>query len=176
MPAADFRADRPILLVGPMGSGKSTVGARLAERLGLPFVDSDREIERAEGMPLAAIFERLGEMHFRRREREIMTNLAVGPPQVIAAGGGAFVDAAIRRRLLSACTTFWLEADPATLAGRLTDAADRPLLRGREPEAALSELAATRHSSYAEAHHRIEVGGLTPDEVVAAILSRMAAR
>jgi len=175
MPEADFRADRPILLVGLMGSGKSTVGARLAERLGLPFVDSDREIERAGGMPVAAIFERFGEPHFRRRERELMKKLAVGPPQVIAAGGGVFLDEAIRRRLLSACTTFWLDADPATLAVRLTDAADRPLLRGREPEAALGDLSATRRSAYAEAHHRIEVGGLTPDQVVAAILSRVVA-
>jgi shikimate kinase len=175
MPAADFRADRPILLVGPMGSGKSTVGVRLAERLGLRFVDSDREIERSEGIKVAAIFERFGEKHFRRREREVMARLAAAPPQVIAAGGGAFVDEPVRSRLLAVCTTFWLDADPAILADRLGAAADRPLLEGRDPEAALSEIAATRNSAYAQAHHRIEVGSLTPDEVVAAILGRLSA-
>ena len=175
MPAAAFRADRPILLVGLMGSGKSTVGRRLAKRLGLPFVDSDREIERNEGILVAAIFEKFGEVHFRRREREIMTSLAAGPPQVIAGGGGAFLDEPVRHRLLAACTTVWLDAGPATLAGRLADAADRPLLEGRDPQTALGELAATRNSSYAEARHRIEVGGLTPDEVVAKIVSRLAA-
>lgn len=171
MSVVGFRADRPILLVGLMGSGKTTIGPRLAKRLGIAFIDSDREVEHAEGMPVSAIFESLGEAHFRRRERQILTALAAGPPQVIAAGGGALIDVATRRRLVADCTLVWLDAEPAVLAARLAGPDDRPLLRSRNPETALTELAAARNAGYAEAHHRIAVDALTPDEVADRIVA-----
>ena len=101
MAGGDFQADRPFVLVGLMGAGKSTVGRRLAARLGLPFVDTDAEVARAAGLAVAQMFDRLGEAAFRERERDAVARLAAGPPRVIAAGGGAFVDEVGRGLLLA---------------------------------------------------------------------------
>src|SRR3954464_7576578 len=95
--------DRSIVLVGLMGAGKTTVGRRLAKRLGLPFVDSDEEIEKAADRKISDIFERLGEAGFRDGERRVMRRLIDGPPKVIATGGGAFVDAQTRALILGHC-------------------------------------------------------------------------
>ena len=91
-PSSDGRTDRSIVLVGTMGVGKTTVGRRLAARLGLPFVDADQEIETAAGMTISEIFERFGEPHFRDGERRVIARLIAGEPQVIATGGGAFIN------------------------------------------------------------------------------------
>ena len=112
------RLDRPVVLVGLMGVGKSTVGRRLAVRLGVPFVDSDEEIEDAAGYSAAEIFERFGERDFRDGERRLVARLVEGEIRVIATGGGAFVDANTRRLLNERAITVWLDAPVDILAER----------------------------------------------------------
>ena len=166
MAGGDFQADRPIVLVGLMGAGKTTVGRRLAARLGLPFVDTDAEVARAAGLAVAQMFDRLGEAAFRERERDAVARLAAGPPRVIAAGGGAFVDEVGRGLLLASCTTVWLDAGVETRARRVgRDGGGRTLLRGRDPRAALAALAEQRRPFYAAAHFRVDAEG--PVEAVA---------
>ena len=101
----------PIVLVGMMGVGKSTVGRRLAARLGLAFVDADEEIEKAAGMSVAEIFDRYGEAYFRDGERRVIARLMDGAPKVIATGGGAFMQEETRRLILDAAIAVWLDAD-----------------------------------------------------------------
>ena len=116
-----------------MGAGKSTVGRRLAKRLGLPFVDADEEIEAAAGLSIAEIFERYGEAHFRDGERRVLARLIDGPPRVIATGGGAFMDAETRALILERCIAIWLDAEVETLAERVGRRGHRPLLKGTGP-------------------------------------------
>jgi shikimate kinase len=176
MAADEFRQERPIVLVGMMGAGKTTVGRRLAERLQLPFVDVDVEVERAAGLTVEEIFERHGEGAFREREREAVARLAGGPVQVIAAGGGAFTDSAGRALLLESCTVVWLDARAEILADRLArDGRERPMLRGRDPRAALAELAERRRPFYAAAALRVEAEPPV-EAVVDALLAALSVR
>ncbi|MGF1550058.1 MAG: shikimate kinase [Sphingomonadaceae bacterium] len=168
-----FRLRRPVALVGLMGAGKSTVGKRLAARLGLGFVDSDAEIERAARHDISEIFERFGEAAFRDGERRVIARLVDRGPGVIATGGGAFVDPRTRALLLERCVTVWLDADIATLAERARRRDTRPLLSGADPEERLAELARARNPVYAQAHLRIESvpdsHRRTVDRIVAAL-------
>src|SRR5947199_3372682 len=122
------RLDRPVVLVGLMGVGKSTVGRRLARRLGLSFVDTDAEIEDAAGYSAAEIFERFGERDFRDGERRLVARLIEGEIRVIATGGGAFVDPNTRRLLNERAITVWLDAPVDILAERTARRDTRPLL------------------------------------------------
>lgn len=158
-------AFKSIALVGLPGVGKSTVGRRLADRLGLPFADSDAEIEAAEGRSVAAIFAEAGEAHFRECERRAIAWLVEGPAKVIATGGGAFVDPDSRALLLERCLVVWLDGEPALLAGRTEG---RPMLAG-DPEAALFRLAAERNPVYAEAHLRIAGDGAAVERICEAL-------
>jgi shikimate kinase len=144
--------DRPIVLVGLMGAGKSTIGRRLAKRLGLPFVDSDEEIERAADHKISELFDRFGEASFRDGERRVIRRLLAGPPAVLATGGGAFMEAETRALILERCIAVWLDASPETLAERVQKRGVRPLLRDKDPLPLLRELAAARNPVYAEAH------------------------
>lgn len=139
----------PIVLIGMMGVGKSTVGRRLAARLGLPFVDADEEIERAAGMTISEIFERYGEAHFRDGERRVIGRLMDGEPKVIATGGGAFMQADTRAEILDHAIAIWLDADIDVLVDRVSRREGRPLLKDKDPRAVLTELAATRNPVYA---------------------------
>ncbi len=140
---------RPIVLIGLMGAGKTTVGRRLAARFGLDFVDADQEIELACGLSVAEIFERFGEAHFRDGERRVIARLIDGTAKVIATGGGAFMNEATRALILDRATAVWLDADIDTLAARVAKRDHRPLLRGKNPREVLSELAAVRNPVYA---------------------------
>lgn len=140
---------RPIVLVGLMGAGKTTVGRRLAARFGLDFVDADQEIELACGLTVAEIFERFGEAHFRDGERRVIARLIDGTAKVIATGGGAFMNEATRALILDRATAVWLDADIDTLAARVAKRDHRPLLRGKNPRDVLGELAAVRNPVYA---------------------------
>jgi shikimate kinase len=147
--------EKPIALIGMMGAGKSTVGRRLAKRLGLPFVDADEEIEAAAGLSVAEIFERFGEAHFRDGERRVIARLIEGPRSVIATGGGAFIDPGTRALILERCIGLWLDGDVEVLAKRAGRRDNRPLLKGRDPLAALRALAEVRNPIYAEAHLKV---------------------
>src|SRR6202008_2820436 len=136
---------KPIVLVGLMGAGKTTVGRRLAQRLGLPFVDADAEIEEAAGMTITDIFDRFGEAHFRDGERRVIARLIDGTPKVIATGGGAFMQADTRDLILAKATAIWLDADIDILVERVSRKEGRPLLKNRDPREVLVDLAAVRN-------------------------------
>jgi len=156
MASSDFTPNRSIVLVGLMGAGKSTIGKRLAKRLGLDFVDSDEEIERAADHTISEIFDRFGESSFRDGERRVIARLIEGVPKVIATGGGAFMNEITRKLILERCIAIWLDADAEVLAERVSRRNHRPLLRNRDPLAVLRELAAIRNPVYAEAHLHIK--------------------
>jgi shikimate kinase len=168
--------DKSIVLVGLMGAGKSTVGRRLARRLGLPFADADEEIEAAAGLTVAEIFERHGEAHFRAGERRVLARLIDGPPRVIATGGGAFMDGETRALILARCTAIWLDAEIEVLAERVGRRGHRPLLKGKDPAALLHRLAEIRNPVYAEAHLTIHSGALPHAQTVERIVAALAAR
>lgn len=149
---------KPVVLVGMMGVGKSSVGKRLAEKLGLPFVDSDDEIEAAANMSIAEIFETYGEPHFRDGERRVIQRLISAAPAVVATGGGAFVDQETRALIREKAVSIWLDADLDMLVERLSQRDHRPLLRGKsrkEIRDILTQLATTRNPLYGEADHHV---------------------
>ena len=164
------RLDRPIVLVGLMGVGKSTVGRRLARRLGLPFIDSDAAIEDAAGYPAAEIFERFGEKDFRDGERRLVARLVDGRVCVIATGGGVFVDAGIRQLLNERTITVWLDAPVEVLANRTARRDTRPLLRNGDPKGTLERLAQERRHAYEEAHVHVKSGNGAHKDVVDTII------
>ena len=145
------RIDRPLVLVGMMGVGKSTIGRKLAQLLGLPFADADEEIEQAAQMSVAEIFERFGEDYFRDGERRVIARLMEGGPKVIATGGGAFVQDETRKLILERGIAVWLDSDVDTLVERVGRKDTRPLLRGGDPHEIVARLKAEREPFYAEA-------------------------
>jgi shikimate kinase len=165
---------RPIVLVGLMGCGKSTVGRRLAHRLRLPFVDSDQEIEDAAGLSIADMFEKYGEAEFRDGERRVIARLIDGTPKVIATGGGAFMNEHTRTLILERATAIWLDADVNVLVERVgRRVGTRPLLNGADPRAKLAALAEVRNPIYALAPIRIRSKPLPHDATVDAIMKEL---
>jgi len=142
-----------------MGAGKSTVGRRLAKRLGLPFVDSDVAIEEASGSKTAELFERYGEHDFRDGERRLVARLVEGDVRVIATGGGAFNDPRTRDILNKRAITVWLDAPVEVLAERTSRRNNRPLLKKGDPAEILGRLADERRGFYAEAQIHVRTNG-----------------
>jgi len=142
---------RSIVLVGMMGAGKSSIGRRLAGRLGIPFVDADVEIEQAAGMSIADIFEAHGEPAFRAGEARVIARLLEHGPQVLATGGGAFMNPQTRTKIRDKGISVWLKADVDVLTRRLRRRSDRPLLKTADPIATLTNLLAERDPVYGEA-------------------------
>ena len=173
MPRLAERLDRPIVLVGLMGAGKSTVGRRLAKRLGLPFVDSDDAIEDAAGFSAAEVFERYGEADFRDGERRLVARLMDGEVRVIATGGGAYVDPRTRQLLNERSITIWLDAPVDILADRTGRRDTRPLLRNGDRKGTLERLAEQRGPAYAEAHIRVLSGQGAHKDVVDSIVKAL---
>lgn len=173
MPTLTARLDKPIVLVGLMGVGKSTVGRRLARRLALPFVDSDSAIQDAAGFSAAEVYERYGEEDFRDGERRLVARLVEGHVRVIATGGGAFVDPRTRELLNARAITVWLDAEVEVLTERTGRRDTRPLLRNADPKGTLERLADERRPSYAEAHIHIRSGAGGHYEVVEAIIAAL---
>lgn len=171
--AASVRLDRPIVLIGLMGAGKTTVGRRLAQRLGLPFVDADEEIETAAGMTISEIFATFGEPYFRDGERRVIARLIDGSPKVIATGGGAFMNDKTRALILDRATAVWLEADLETLVDRVRRRTTRPLLKDRDPREVLGELAKVRNPVYALAPIHVRSQPSPHDATVKAILKAL---
>jgi shikimate kinase len=152
------------------------VGRRLALALGLPFRDADEEVERAAGRSVSDIFAELGEPAFRAGERRVIARLLDEPPHVLATGGGAFMNDETRALIAGKAISIWLKADVEVLAGRVGRKNDRPLLRGRDPAAALRELAAVRHPIYALADITVDSIETPHSTTVNAILDALRAR
>ena len=165
--------ERSIVLVGLMGSGKSTIGRRLAQRLGMAFADADDEIERAAGMTISDMFAKFGEGHFRDGERRVIARLLAGKPLVLATGGGAFINDETRALILADSLAIWLDADIETLVERVARRSHRPLLKGRDPRQVLRDLAAVRNPIYAEAHIRVSSASSPHEHTVRAILEAL---
>jgi shikimate kinase len=168
------RNSQSIVLVGMMGAGKSTVGRRLAARLGRPFADADDEIEAAAGMTIAEIFERYGEPYFRDGERRVIQRLLAGPPIVLATGGGAFAQDDTREAILDAALAVWIDVPLQTLVERVSRRNHRPLLHGRDAAQVLTELLDKRGPAYAQAQLRVASAQGPHDRVVDAILAALA--
>ena len=149
--AKQLNISRPIVLIGLMGAGKSTVGRRLAKKLGLAFIDSDDEIEKAAGCTIEDIFELYGEAAFRQGEKRVMERLLDEPPMVLATGGGAFMNADIRTKVLAKGTTVWLKAGLEALFERTSRRGGRPLLNTDDPRKTLEKLINERYPVYEEA-------------------------
>jgi shikimate kinase len=160
---------RNIILVGFMASGKTSVGRALAERTGWTLVDADDVIVARAGKPIHRIFSEDGEPAFRELERQVIADLCAGERQVIASGGGSFVDPQNREVMLSGGQVFFLSASPATILRRVQeeDAGGpiRPLLAVDDPEARIAELLAQRTPAYVQAHHTVDTDALTAEGV-----------
>ena len=161
-----MKADRPIVLVGMMGAGKTSVGRRLAARLGLPFRDSDEEIERAAGASVTDIFERFGEERFRCAEHRVIRRLLQSGPGVIATGGGALMNETTRGHILKEADTVWLRAGPDILLRRIGAGHTRPLLSRGDPLVTLRKLIEERSPVYALAAMVVD-SGVDDEDVVA---------
>jgi shikimate kinase len=166
------RIDRPVVLVGMMGVGKSSVGRRLAQILHMPFVDADEEIERAAQLSISEIFEHYGEDHFRDGERRVIARLIDGPGTrvVIATGGGAFVNPQTRALILDRAIAVWLDSEVEVLLGRVGRKDNRPLLKAGDPREILTRLRAEREPAYAQAPIHVKSGHGPHSRTVAKVL------
>ena len=169
---------RSVVLVGMMGSGKSSIGRRLAARLAIPFVDADSEIEQAAGMTIPEIFEQHGEPYFRAGEARVIARLLDHGPQVLATGGGAFMNADTRTAIRHKGVSVWLKAELDVLMKRIKRRSDRPLLKTDDPAATLTALIAERYPVYAEADLTVMSRDVPHeaivDEIVVALNQRIA--
>jgi shikimate kinase len=145
------RLNRTVALVGMMGAGKSALGRRLAQRLGVSFRDADSEIEIAAGCSISEIFDRYGEAAFRDGERRVIARLLGEPPHVLATGGGAFIDTDTRNRVKQRAVSVWIKAPVDVLLARTQRRDTRPLLRNGDPLETLTRLLEEREPIYAEA-------------------------
>lgn len=170
-----FTPRRSIVLVGLMGAGKSKIGRRLASRLGLPFFDSDPEIEAAAGETIEEIFANRGERVFRVGERRVIARLLAQPVHVLATGGGAFMDPATRALIGRRAVSLWLRADLDVLVIRVSRRSNRPLLKEGDPRAILAELIERRHPVYAEADVVVDSGSGSPEATVTRAIAALAA-
>jgi len=177
MSAAPFPIPKTLVLIGLMGAGKTSIGKRLAAKLGLPFVDADHEIERAAGCTIQEIFDRFGEEGFRDGERRVIARLLEQPVLVLSTGGGAFMDEATRNVIRERGLSIWLRADLDLLVNRTARRDHRPLLRQGDPRAVLSRLMDVRYPIYAQADVTVDSDDsppdITTDRVIAALQQRL---
>lgn len=162
-------------MVGLMGAGKSSIGRRLAQRLGLPFIDADTEIEAAAGTTIEEIFQRHGEAAFRDGERRVIARLLESPPHVLATGGGAFMDPSTRALIRARTISIWLRADIELMLARVGRRSNRPLLKSGDPRAVLEQLIAQRYPIYAEADLTVDSIDGPPDATLERVLAALAA-
>ena len=164
------RLDRPLALVGLMGSGKSAVGRRTAKKLGLDYTDSDQKIVSDAGISITEIFELSGEAKFREMEFQAITKLVSSKPQIIATGGGAFCFPKTAHLLLTKTLVVWLRAPPETLLARIGNTKSRPLLNNDNPLATLAKLSKERTRHYQKADIKIDTDGLSTREAMMALI------
>jgi shikimate kinase len=166
---------RSIVLVGMMGVGKSSIGRRLAARLSIPFVDADGEIEKAAGMSVADIFARHGEADFRSGEARVIARLLESGPQVLATGGGAFMNQKTRDAIRAKGVSIWLKAELEVLLRRISKRrSERPLLATDDPATTLRNLLTEREPVYAEADLTVQSSDVSHDAIVADIMTALA--
>jgi shikimate kinase len=170
----DRLGNHPIVLVGLMGAGKSSVGRRLAEKLGFPFVDADHEIEAAAGKTVAEIFADHGEPYFRDGERRVIARLIGNGAQVLATGGGAFINDETRARIQESGVSVWLRAPLPLLMKRVLKRQDRPLLRSADPEQVMRELIDKRYPVYATADITVESRDVQHGQMVNDVIRALA--
>lgn len=176
MSLATPRPPKTVALIGLMGSGKSSVGKRLAVALNLPFKDADTEIEAAAGRSVSDIFDSYGEPAFRDGERRVIARLLAGPVHVLATGGGAFCQDATRALLKAQAITVWLKADVEVLARRVGRKDTRPLLKDKDPLEVLRAQAEVRHPLYAQADIVLETGEGPHHDSVAKVIEALRLR
>jgi shikimate kinase len=167
---------RSLVLVGMMGAGKSSIGRKLAQRLALPFVDADSEIERAAGMSISDIFAKHGEPYFRSGEARVIARLLDGGPQVLATGGGAFMHPQSREAIRAKGVSIWLKAEYDVLLKRIKRRGDRPMLKTDDPAETLRRLMEERDPVYAEADVTVHSRDVPHEIIIAEIISAVAPR
>ncbi len=179
LPEADILAAlgaRPIVLVGMMGAGKSTIGRRLAARLQLPFTDADTEIETAHRMTIPEIFQKYGESYFRDGEARVIARLLDSGPGVLATGGGSFMREETRQRIGEKAVSIWLKADTEIIMKRVKRRTDRPLLQTADPVATVNRLLAEREPIYGKADITIASRDVPHDKIVDEVVAALHAR
>jgi len=164
---------RSLVMVGLMGCGKSSVGKRLALKLGLPFIDADEEIEQVAQKTINEIFADHGEAFFRDREGKVIARLLASGPQVLATGGGAFINPETRAKIKESGITIWLKAELPVLLRRVNKRDTRPLLKNGDAEAVMRALMAARYPIYAEADITIESKDVPHDSIVAEVIETL---
>ncbi len=164
---------RPIVLVGMMGAGKTTVGRRLAARLGRHFVDSDEEVEKAAGMTIEDIFKSHGEADFRAGEVRVIARLLKDHDLVLGTGGGAFMNAETRALVKASALSVWIKADFELLFARVQRRSNRPLLKTANPRQTLMDLIETRYPIYAEADVTIVSKDVPQDQVAGEVIEAL---
>jgi shikimate kinase len=164
---------RSVVLVGMMGAGKSSIGRRLATRLNLPFVDADTEIEKAAGMSIPDIFATRGEPDFRAGEARVIARLLDGGPQVLATGGGAYMNPETRAAIGMKGVSVWLKAEAEVLMRRIKRRHDRPLLATDDPAATLRQLIDVRYPVYALAELTVQSREVPHDKIVDEIVTAL---
>jgi shikimate kinase len=172
--ALENTGNRAIVLVGLMGAGKTSIGRRLADRLGIPFVDADHEIEKAAGKSIPDIFADHGEAQFRDGERRVIARLLDNGKQVLATGGGAFMNPETRAAIKANSLSVWLRADLDVLVKRVGKRGGRPLLENKDPAEVLQNLMNIRYPVYAEADITVESRDVQHNEMVGAVLKALA--
>lgn len=171
------RLKKTVVLVGMMGAGKTAVGTALSRALGVPFLDSDEEIERAANMSVAEIFERDGEPFFREKEAQVLRRLLDAQPCVLSTGGGAFLAERNRRTIADKGVSVWLRADPELLWQRVRHKPTRPLLRTPDPKGTLIRLLEARAPFYGLAEIVVDAQPeYSVDEMAGKVLEALAAR
>ena len=166
--------NRSIVLVGIMGVGKSTIGKRLSQYLDIPFVDADKEIEKAAGMSVTDIFEQFGEEAFRTGEKKVIRRLLDEGQKILATGGGAFMNEETRVEIQERGVSVWLKADLDVLMKRVQRRSDRPLLKTEDPEATMKELLEERNPVYALADLEIESRTVSRDVIASEVVDLLA--
>lgn len=164
---------RSIVMVGLMGCGKSSVGRRLAAKLGLPFVDADEEIEKVAAKSINDIFADHGEAFFRDRECKVISRLLGAGPQVLATGGGAFITAETRAKIKESSISVWLKAELPILMRRVLKRDTRPLLKAADPQSVMTELMDKRYPVYAESDITVESRDVPHDTIVSEVIQAL---
>ena len=171
-PGAQWRS-RPVVLVGLMGVGKSTIGRRLAKQIGWNFVDSDEEIEAAAGCSVADIFSMHGEPIFRDLEKRVISRLVASEPLVIATGGGAWMQPAVREAIQAHATSVWLRADLDVLVDRVSKRHHRPLLEKGDKRSIMAKLMDERYPVYASADLTVDSNAGPHERVVERVIAAL---